>query len=249
LLQEIAFGRKAPNSVNIWEILENLEREIESCHTSSTIYNRVDFPTQWAENQSTLSNLQQLILAEIERERLIITRSPRYQAISNSQVIDRDLRFQERKFFDFRGVGIPDCSTFEFADLSGANLRRTRTNRTRMSYIQLIDADLSDVRWINIKLVGANLSNANLQGAKLYYELSTANFSNANLCNANLSANLMGANFSNANLCDANLENANLDGANFNNANVTNTKFGKNTGIYPSLKQDLIDRGAIFDES
>jgi hypothetical protein len=40
----------------------------------------------------------------------------------------------------------------------------------------------------------------------------------------------------------------NQNGTNLSNANVTNTKFGRNTGMYPSLKQDLIVRGAIFNE-
>jgi uncharacterized protein YjbI with pentapeptide repeats len=62
-------------------------------------------------------------------------------------------------------------------------------------------------------------------------------------------ASLSGVNFSHANLADADLSDTTLFGANFSDADVTNTKFGNNRGMYLSLKQDLMARGAIFEDS
>jgi uncharacterized protein YjbI with pentapeptide repeats len=62
-------------------------------------------------------------------------------------------------------------------------------------------------------------------------------------------AYLIGANLSNANLSNANLIETNLSGANLSNTNIKNTRFVYNIGISDSTKQNLIDRGAIFDDS
>jgi uncharacterized protein YjbI with pentapeptide repeats len=258
LARGIAFSHRYTNHLDLHEILEKLEEAIVACHKSSTIYNQTDFPDQWAENQNVLSKLQELVVAEIERERLIVTRSLEYQELQNSQEIGRDMYFQDRRFFDFtvksihsthlNGKGIDDCSAYNFIDLSGANLSGTHTNRTRMIYAKLVGANLSNICWI-VTLTGADLSHANLLGSRLSGDLNAANLSDANLCDANLSyTQLIGANFTNANLCNADLGSADLDGANFSNANVKGTKFGRNSGIYPTLKQDLIARGAIFKE-
>lgn len=249
LARGVAFSHRDKNHLNIHEILEKLAEEIVSYHESSTIYNQTDFPIQWAENRKVLSKLQELVAAEIERERLIFTRSSEYQELQNSQKIGRSMRFQDRRFFDFRGKSIPDCSEFSFIDFSGANLHGTHTNRTRMLYAKLIGANLSNIWW-RVRLTGADLSHANLQCARLSYDLNITNFSNANLSNADLScANLIGTDFTNANLSNADLECTNLVGTVFTNANVTNTRFFRQSGIHPTLKQDLIARGAIFHES
>nr|WP_268932474.1 pentapeptide repeat-containing protein [Sphaerospermopsis reniformis] len=67
---------------------------------------------------------------------------------------------------------------------------------------------------------------------------------------ANLSrAYLIGANLSRANLIGANLSLADLSGADLSGAAVKNAIFGDNQGISPAMKRDLIERGAIFEDS
>jgi uncharacterized protein YjbI with pentapeptide repeats len=82
---------------------------------------------------------------------------------------------------------------------------------------------------------------ANLRGA---------NLSGANLMLANLSgANLMLANLSRANLSDADLRGADLSDADLSGIQVEKTRFRHNLGITEELKKDLINRGAIFEDS
>jgi uncharacterized protein YjbI with pentapeptide repeats len=81
-----------------------------------------------------------------------------------------------------------------------------------------------------------------------------ANLCRADLSGANLSrADLSGANLSGANLSKADLSGANLSGANLSEANLRGTivklaRFGFNTGISILLRQNLIARGAIFED-
>jgi uncharacterized protein YjbI with pentapeptide repeats len=79
------------------------------------------------------------------------------------------------------------------------------------------------------------LSNSDLSCA----DLSNANLENANLENADLNC---------ADLSGAKLSNANLTNADFSDAIVENAKFNNNLGISSELKQDLINRGAIFED-
>ena len=95
-------------------------------------------------------------------------------------------------------------------------------------------------------LSGADLSDADLSNASLI----DANLSNADLSGADLSgASLSGVNMKGVNLRDADLRNAKLSDAEFNDAKVNRTLFGNNLGISKPLKQDLIRRGAIFEDS
>lgn len=217
---------------NIYRGIEALAKSIDSYHQLLRLSSGDDLPKNWDENKLALIKLQQLIRLEIERVRLLVTPSPEDRGLQNCRNW-HDMGygyFQDCQFFDFSVKGIRDCSNFAFADLSNVNLSGTRTNRTKFSYAKLIGADLSDVYWRNVKLTGADLSGANLQSARLSYDLNSANLSDTNLCNADLSG-------------------TDLIGTNLSNANVTNTKFGRNQGIYPSLEQDLVARGAIFDNS
>jgi Pentapeptide repeats (8 copies) len=52
-----------------------------------------------------------------------------------------------------------------------------------------------------------------------------------------------------ANLSRANLSDANLSDANLIDANVKNARFGNNQGISEPIKRDLIQKGAIFEDS
>ncbi|NEO01312.1 MAG: pentapeptide repeat-containing protein [Moorea sp. SIO3I7] len=54
--------------------------------------------------------------------------------------------------------------------------------------------------------------------------------------------------FSSADLSDANLKGADLTDANLSRAIVDNTQFGDNSGIDESIKLDLIERGAMFED-
>ena len=68
-----------------------------------------------------------------------------------------------------------------------------------------------------------------------------------NLHNANLSnTNLINVDLSNSDLRKANFSHSNLSGANLNSANVANARFDFNSGLTDSQKNDLAQRGAIF---
>ncbi|NEQ87718.1 MAG: pentapeptide repeat-containing protein [Moorea sp. SIO2I5] len=54
--------------------------------------------------------------------------------------------------------------------------------------------------------------------------------------------------FSSADLSDANLKGADLTDANLSRAIVDNTQFGDNSGLDESIKLDLIERGAMFED-
>ncbi len=126
------------------------------------------------------------------------------------------------------------------ADLRYANLSNTDMIAASLYCRKLIGASLqrSDLRVADLR--GADLSSANMSGA---------NMSGAKLIGANLSdARLVAANMSGANLSDANLSGANLSGTNLSGAYVNNTQFESNLGISELMRQDLIARGAIFDD-
>ena len=78
---------------------------------------------------------------------------------------------------------------------------------------------------------------------------------NANLTGVKLVTTLLiGTDLSRANLIGADLRNAILIGANLRAANLSGTavekaEFGYNKGISVSMRRDLSDRGAIFEDS
>ncbi|MBW4446235.1 MAG: pentapeptide repeat-containing protein [Spirirestis rafaelensis WJT71-NPBG6] len=147
------------------------------------------------------------------------------------------------------------------ADLSGADPRDAILRDAILRDANLIGADLSRANLSDADLSGANLSGANLSGA----DLSRANLIVANLSDADLSgaklrdaglirAKLRGAILIDADLSDAYLIAADLRGAyliraNLSGANVKNARFGNNRGISEPIKRDLIQKGAIFEDS
>ena len=160
-------------------------------------------------------------------------------------------------------------------NLSSLDLSDTDLSDADLSDADLSDADLSDADLSDANLSGAKLSNANLSGASFFYvnfsgaDLSDADLSNAdlsgvicwntNLCNVNLKyadlkyadlryADLRGANLKYADLGYADLRGANFSSTNFSNANVKNARFINSTGISESMKLDLIQRGAYFED-
>ncbi len=80
--------------------------------------------------------------------------------------------------------------------------------------------------------------------------LKDADFSDADLSGVDFSgADLSNANFSGADLVSADFRNAYLRDANFREANVINTRFGNNEGISEFMKLELIQRGAILEDT
>ena len=163
-----------------------------------------------------------------------------------------------------RSLGSVDLSD---ADLSGANLIRANLSGANLSGANLSGADLSDADLSGADLSGADLRNTKIdENTKLdpkwrkvwqivnqpqaNRHLSDADLSDADLSGADLSgADLSGADLSDADLSDADLSGADLSDADLRSANVENTRFGYNEGIPESLKHDLIERGAIFEDS
>jgi uncharacterized protein YjbI with pentapeptide repeats len=134
----------------------------------------------------------------------------------------------------------------ETSNLSGANLREAN-----LSEVDLSGANLSEVNLIRANLNGANLNGSFLTKADLIEaNLHKTNLHKTNLYRTNLcGANLREANLSEADLSGANLREANLSGADLISANVENTIFGgNNIGISETMRQDLISRGAIFED-
>ena len=167
---------------------------------------------------------------------------------------------------DLSGVNLRDANLRDVnligADLSGADLSDDNLSNANLSNANLSNANLS-----NANLIGANLSNANLIGVnligtiidtetkinnkwRLIWEIvnqraKARDLSDTDLIGAYLSrAELIGATLSRAKLFGAN-----LFGANLLEAKVENAQFGYNSGISEAMKQDLIKRGAIFEDS
>ena len=153
------------------------------------------------------------------------------------------------------------------ADLSDANLTHANLFGADLSDADLSGANLTNAYLIEANLSGANLTNASLSGAdlsntiidsktklnhkwRLVWEIINQPAEKRNLSGADLrDANLRDANLSDADLSDADLIEANLTHANLTHANVENARFGYNKGISKEMKDDLIRRGAIFEDS
>jgi|GEM_PF-1916014 len=104
---------------------------------------------------------------------------------------------------------------------------------------------LQNLNGLGVNL-GDYLQSGFLQGADLVgIQLARANLSGANLSDTNLS----GANFSDANLSNADFSDANLNGVNFSGTKVNNARFRGSVGISEDMKRNLIQRGAIFEDT
>jgi uncharacterized protein YjbI with pentapeptide repeats len=147
------------------------------------------------------------------------------------------------------------------ADLIDANLSNADLHEADLSEVNLSNANLSNAYLVNTYLIRTHLSDANLSGVNL----SKAYLSDATLCRVKLTkanltkTNLIGAyliraDISDADMSDADMSGANLSGANLSGTNLTNvrvsaTRFGNNIGISNSLKYELDNKGAIFEDS
>jgi uncharacterized protein YjbI with pentapeptide repeats len=137
------------------------------------------------------------------------------------------------------------------ADLSGVKLSNVNLSGADLSSANLSSADLNGAKLLNTKLGGANLNGADLNfadlsGASLFNtNLSSAELNNAIFAGAELCcADMRGAKLGYADLREADLREADLDGA-----DVNRTRFGTGLGVSEEQKQNLIERGAIFDSS
>ena len=140
-------------------------------------------------------------------------------------------------------------------NLSGRNLSGADLNFANLSGANLNFANLIEAKLFRANLRRANLRRANLSGTDLNFaNLSGADLNFANLSGADLSgADLSGANLSEAHLNYAKLSRANLSGTylidtDLIGAKVKGARFGNNLGISESMKNDLIKRGAIFED-
>jgi uncharacterized protein YjbI with pentapeptide repeats len=238
---------------------ENLESSIKCFKKSLEIFTQNEFPEKWKINQDDLNQSQlslELILRRMEKdiiqivklrennmslfERLssdfnnFIARLFKPKSLLVKDIIDRPIRWRQLEKVDLSG-----------ADLSGAYLGGAILFNANLSGATLSGATLSSAGLFNTDLIRANLSFADLSLAHLNgADLTLANLSGADLTFAILcDADLSGADLSCANLIGANLIDTNLSGA-----DVNNTRFRNNAGVTESTKQNLIDRGAIFDD-
>lgn len=146
-------------------------------------------------------------------------------------------------------------------DSSKVNLSHTRANNrnTNIGIIRDVNltnnninsldpnhADLSGSNLRAINLSFANLINADLRGADLRgADLHRATLRDATLRDADLrGADLRGADISNANLDGAILHKADLRGA-----LVNKTRFGLGEGLPTLKREELTQRGAIFEDT
>jgi uncharacterized protein YjbI with pentapeptide repeats len=252
-----------------------LERATECFKKAQAIFTHDNFPAKWEINEHDLKkfeeefqrldelkqslvkdifdqqisgrNLQGVDLSFIDMDGLYARRSAPYPIEHLRPAYLRDA--------DLKGANL-EATHLNSADLVGANLREAILIATKLQGANLTGADLSYANSSYADLVEANLNSAklcytNLSGALLTLaQLRSANLSHSNLSYVNLSrTDLSNANLSDSNLCDADLLMANLSDADLSRADVTNARFKANSGISETTKQDLIRRGAIFEDS
>ncbi len=205
----------------------NLKRSIKCFKNSLEIYTQDDFPEQWKMNQLDLKQSRQA-LRLWPKQALIMD-------ITNLAIQGRELK----------GVNLIG------SDLSNTNLSFANLSSAKLGCVNLSNANLVSANLTNAKLGASNLSGTALIDACLHCaDLSGVDLINATLINADLTkAILNSANLNGANLSYADLSGAYLKDINLSNANVKNTKFKSNSGISEIMKQDLIARGAIFDDA
>jgi uncharacterized protein YjbI with pentapeptide repeats len=208
----------------------NLQKSIECYHNSLEVFTQDKFPQKWQINHEDLS--QSLEAWDVEKQNLV------------KDILDRPMMRRSLR------------SDLMFANLSGAKLSGANLSGANLSGANLSGANLSGANLIHAGLINANLNFTNMSGAKLIgAKLSGANLSHADLGGADLGgadlsrANLNFTNLSGASLCHASLISVDLRSVNLSNASVDKAHFGYNKGISESMKEDLLTRGAIFEDS
>jgi uncharacterized protein YjbI with pentapeptide repeats len=244
--------------------LDNLERSIVCFHNSLEIYTQAKFPEKWQIDRDNLLAAEQTLQLLLEAmptntalHSAIVRSAKQHSAISPDpnpitsvikNVISSGANLVERAadLFTIGGISLIG------AELSGQDLRGANLTRANLRA-----ANLSGARLTRANLRGVNLAGANLRNAQLIrVNLSGVNYlMRTNLIRADLrgvdlrGANLTGANLMRADLRDADLRGVKLMRANLNGADVDNARFTSKSVISASMRQDLIARGAIFDDS
>jgi uncharacterized protein YjbI with pentapeptide repeats len=191
--------------------------------------------------------LKQLELKDISANKLAVLRKICVEIPSNR---DSNEEFQKRLAMilnssdDFQGLvalaNLNLLTDFTYADLRGTDLHGLNLSRANLIGANLSGADLHWAKLGKANLSGANLSGAHLGGAELMEaDLTKADLSGVNLCCADLRR---------ADLSDANLSNANMGGTEIDGTTVEKTRFWGSQGLSDELKQDLQNRGAIFED-
>ncbi len=198
----------------------NLQKSIECFNKSLEIFTQNKFPKKWGINQEDLAKSQQLIKQILVRD-----------------ILDRPRPYQKLRCADLRGANLSG------ADLRNADLRGANLNFANLDGTNFGDADpigfYKGVAYVRVSTAGV------YRGGRVPKRKDP----NRRPIEGVKGANLSDANLSNSNLKSANLRGANLKGANLKGADVRGAKFGCNLGISESMEQDLIDRGAIFDDA
>jgi uncharacterized protein YjbI with pentapeptide repeats len=208
---------------------KNLQESIECYNNSLEVFTQEEFPQKWQITQEDLSQSQEAL--KIEKQNLI------------RDILDRPIQCRKLKGMDLRGARL-NGADLRGADLMGANLR----------FANLDGTNFGDANSINKEDLVKNLFDG------IYTSMRFTNrrrFSRSRVTKrrvdkirrANKHTNLSDANLSDSSLIGANLIGANLIGINLRDAKVKGAKFGNNLGISKSMKQDLISRGAIFEDA
>jgi uncharacterized protein YjbI with pentapeptide repeats len=200
---------------------ENLQNSIQCFYKSLEVFTQDKFQKKWQINQEDLSQSKEAL--EVEKQNLV------------KDILDVSTTHEKLIGVDLSHTNL-SCADLKYADLRYANLNNANLN--------------------NANLLDANLSSATLNGANLFLSilcdtmLCSASLRGANLSSANLTdADLSDADLSNADLTGAYLRGADLSNVDLKIANVVNATFGSNRGISESMRQDLIARGAIFEDA
>ncbi len=206
---------------------------IDCFHHALRIYTRQDFPEYWAMLQHNLG----LVYADRFQGYKVRNLKQSIECFQKSLEVYTQAEFPEKWELNQRDLQASQhaLDLLEKQSLVQDILEQP-TPAKNLKGINLSGADLS----------GTNLHGSNLSGA----DLRLTNLRLANLRLADLSgADLSGADLSETDLSGTNLRFADLSGASLSSANVMRAKFGSGSGIPAAVKQDLIDRGAIFDDN
>jgi uncharacterized protein YjbI with pentapeptide repeats len=199
---------------------ENLQNSIECFNQSLEVFTQNEFPEKWGIDQEDLATSQRLI-----------------KQILVEDILDRPRPYQKLRCADLRG-----------ANLSGADLRNADLRGANLNFANLDGTNFGDADPIGF-YKGKMYVRVSTEGVYRVGRVPKRKDPNRRPLESFKGANLSDANLSNSNLRSANLRGANLKGANLKGADVRGAKFGCNLGISESMEQELIDRGAIFDDA
>jgi uncharacterized protein YjbI with pentapeptide repeats len=187
----------------------------------------------------------------------------RHAKLQNTNLCNAELTNSDLHCAD---LSSPHVVSF-YTNLSGANLINANLSNTNLYRVDISNANLSNANLSGAILIFANLSNAKLNHANLEgviirrpdihsandtigAQLGGADLSDANLTNVDLTRSCLNdAILIRANLIGTDFRGADLLNANLDFAVVNKAKFGNNKGISESMRQDLLSRGAIFEDS